>query len=52
MPRPPRRVGREKRFLSISLMALLPVKAGMNLCRMVSSNGLNRSLVPGTVLAR
>ena len=52
MSRPSRRVGRERRFLSISLMALLPVRADMNLCRMVSSNALNRSLVPETVLAR
>ena len=52
MPRPPRRVGREKSFLSTSLTALLPVKAGKSLCRMVSSKGSNRSPIPGTVLAR
>ena len=43
MSRPPRCVGRERGFLSISLMALLPVKAGMNLCRIVYSGSENCS---------
>ena len=51
MPRPPSRVGKVRRSLSTSLMALLPVSAGICLCRMTSSNGLNKSLVPGTVRA-
>ena len=49
MPRPPRRVGRVRSSLSTSLMALLPVSTGINLCRMTSSNGSNKSLVPETV---
>ena len=52
MPRPPRRVGKDRSSLSASLPALLPVKAGISRCQMTSSNGLNSSLVVGTVLAR
>ena len=52
MPRPPRRVGRVRSSLSTSLMALLPVSRGINLCQMTSSNGSNKSLVPETVWVR
>ena len=52
MSRSPKHVGRERKFLTTSLMTFLPVKAGMNLWRMVSSNNLNRLLILGIVLSR
>ena len=49
IPRSPKRVGREKRSLSLSLTHSFPVMAGMRWRRMASSRGSRRSEIPGMV---
>ena len=52
MLRPPKRTGRAVKFLSSVLISLLPVRAGMNLLRMMSSRGWDRCPIPSIVLAK
>ena len=50
MPRPPRRVGRAKIFLSNDDMDFLPIRAGMKVMAMASSRGCSISEMSWIVL--
>ena len=52
MPRPPRRVGRAKIFLSNADMDFLPIRAGMKVVAMASSRGCSISEMSWIVLKK